>query len=96
MEKDKRPLRKYTLRLFDGDPAVLDRFFPDVGHNAVIRAVVNRLCQRLQEKLNRKLTAKEGLDLGNEIARGLIEDEPRIDHNTIDRIADSAGSSGDD
>jgi len=74
-EKGNQPLKKYTIRLVEGDPERLDKFFPGLGHNAVIRAVVNRLVKRLEEKLNRKLTSQEGIEIGNDIADRIIGDD---------------------
>lgn len=51
-------LKKYTLRLHDGDPEELERFFPNAGYNKVVRQMVRKLVNQLREKENQSRPAE--------------------------------------
>lgn len=45
-----RPLEIITIKLFDGDRAALQNFYPGVGYNAVIRKLVDNHVRKLRER----------------------------------------------
>lgn len=72
--RSQRPIKKHTLRLYDGNTELLDQFYPDIGHNAVIRALVDKFCRGLQEKLNKKLSTEKAYDNAITFDPGDIEE----------------------
>ena len=43
-----RRLSKHTLRLRDGDTALIDAAYPDLGHNRIIRLLVSAHVDQLE------------------------------------------------
>lgn len=51
---ENEPLVKKTIRLFSGDTERLDEYYPKVGHNRAIRALVRRHLTALDAKVNQR------------------------------------------
>ncbi len=45
-KKDKAPMEKVTIRLFEGDKETLSELFPNLSYNQVIRVMVRNLIKK--------------------------------------------------
>jgi hypothetical protein len=52
-------MRKVTLRLFEDDVRTLRSFYPEVGYNFVVRALVRRHCRQLEASATARLRQGE-------------------------------------
>ena len=73
-KKSAIPLRKETIRFFEGDTDTLQEFYPQIGFNRAIRELVSQHCKALRERQSRETQTNvrslaadvdlAGLDLG--------------------------------
>lgn len=73
MKRSEFPIKKHTIRLYEGDTEKLDLFYPELGHNAVIRETVHRLVKRTEERYNRRISKGASDDRGNKAAIDVID-----------------------
>lgn len=53
MKKLDRPTEKRLIAFFLGDVKTLVEFYPEIGYNAAVRALVHAHCNKLRERANR-------------------------------------------
>lgn len=52
--KNKGKLERKQIRLFEGDAAILDEYYPRAGHTIIIRIIVHNFVKKLLNKTNQK------------------------------------------
>jgi hypothetical protein len=55
-------MRKVTLRLFAADVEVLKKFYPELGYNHPVRALVHKHCRQLETNAALRLSQSEIMD----------------------------------
>ena len=52
-------MKKVTLRLFSLDVEVLKQFYPEIGYNHIVRALVHRHARQLEANAKQRLSKSE-------------------------------------
>lgn len=50
MSNPSAPLKKITMRIFEGDDEILQRFFPKVGYQVAARQIIHKAVRNLLER----------------------------------------------
>ena len=62
MPRRKEDLEKITIRLHSGDKEELEEYYPQLGHNKVIRSLVRSHIKQLRAKLEQERNNNESIN----------------------------------